>query len=122
MRPPILVFEGWDLHLYDSISDAELDLEAIDIEDGIYEIYDSEGRILEATTEGQTVRLVEAVTDHGSPPPLRGRLIEFLIRVDQRPDSEERLDRLIEMCYPYRFKPPESNWDVVKGLFRRNHD
>lgn len=118
MQPPILVFEGWDLHLYDSVSDAELDLEAIDVEEGIYEAYDSQGRKLQVESEGQTVRIVEPGTGQTGVPDLRDLLIEFLTIEGKNPNPEERLESLIELCSPYRFKPPKSHWDVIKGLFR----
>ena len=51
--PPFFVFEeGHDLTIYDSLSQIEVGLEGIDVEDGVYEAYDSKGRAISLTAKG----------------------------------------------------------------------
>lgn len=44
---PILVFEGFDVSVYDSIGAAANGLESIDVKNGIYKAFDATGRVLE---------------------------------------------------------------------------
>lgn len=46
IKPPIIVDERGDTKVYKSIEDAEMDLEVIDVQNGEYVAYDSEGRLL----------------------------------------------------------------------------
>jgi hypothetical protein len=46
IKPPIVVTEGGDTDVFESIRDAELYLEPIDVGDGKLVAYDSEGRLL----------------------------------------------------------------------------
>lgn len=51
MKAPIIVEErGGDMTFFDSVTKAEQSLEAIDVENGEYVVYDSEGRLLELRT------------------------------------------------------------------------
>lgn len=48
--PPIIVIEqGGDIEIFQTVRDAEMYLEPLDVENNEYVIYDSEGRLLTAT-------------------------------------------------------------------------
>lgn len=47
MKPPIIVYNWGDMLLFGSVEAAEQALEAIDVENGEYLAFDSEGRLLE---------------------------------------------------------------------------
>ena len=46
MRPPIIVHARGDVSIYESVDEAQRDVEAVDVRNGEYEFYDSEGRVL----------------------------------------------------------------------------
>lgn len=52
IAPPFLVFEGLDLSIYDTLDSIEADLEGVDVEDGIYEVFDSIGRAISLKATG----------------------------------------------------------------------
>ena len=47
ISPPFFVFEGLDLSIYDSLNEIEANLEGVDVEDGVYEAFDSMGRVID---------------------------------------------------------------------------
>jgi len=46
MKPPIIIVDGHDVSIYDSVEEAQVQLEAIDVRNGEYRAYDAEGRLL----------------------------------------------------------------------------
>ncbi len=46
MSPPFIVLEGADVELFNKAQDAELDMEPIDVSNGVYECYDATGKRL----------------------------------------------------------------------------
>ena len=52
ISPPIFVFEGLDLSIYDSIDSMRRGLEGVDVDDGIYEAFDSVGCLLRLSASG----------------------------------------------------------------------
>lgn len=44
IRPPVFVVEGGDVSAYDSLAGAMATLEGVDVEDGLYSVYDADGR------------------------------------------------------------------------------
>jgi hypothetical protein len=44
IRPPVFVVEGEDVAVYDCLEDAMTALEGVDVEDGLYSVYDADGR------------------------------------------------------------------------------
>lgn len=55
MKPPIVIIEYWDISVHPSLEHAENFLEVVDVLDGIYTAYDSEGVLLELTV-GKVMR------------------------------------------------------------------
>ncbi len=50
--PPLFVFEGHDVSIFDSIDSLQVKLEGIDVEDGVYEDFDAVGRIVHFEASG----------------------------------------------------------------------
>lgn len=46
MKLPIIIIEGHDIQIFDSLSDAELELEVADVAANVYQVYDGEGASL----------------------------------------------------------------------------
>ena len=98
VRPPIVIAEEWDVSLHGSVEAVAQFLEPPDVARGIYEIYDAEGRLLRATTDGKVVRVELA----DEAPQHRARLVQLLkgfcdrVHVAIRPDAE--LGDLIQAC------------------------
>jgi hypothetical protein len=108
MRPPIIVRGDGDLMVFGSDVDAARRVEPIDVEDGVYRAWDSEGRILTFNVERRREpgligsRTVEAVTLDEAPgrtdaAQLREELISYLSRRDfPREDVDKlSLERLV---------------------------
>ena len=49
---PFLVFDGLDLSIYESLGSIEGELEGVDVEDGVYEAFDSIGRVVRLKATG----------------------------------------------------------------------
>ena len=79
-QPPIVVNEGNDVILFDSIERAEQSIEASDVTHNVYHIFDSNGAQLTPHGLGDrtgTVRL--ELTDSSDPARLRQMLAEFVV-------------------------------------------
>lgn len=50
--PPLFVFGGHDLSIYDSLGLIEAGLEDVDVEDSVYEAFDSIGRVIRLKATG----------------------------------------------------------------------
>jgi hypothetical protein len=46
MTPPIIIVEDLDVSVYTTVLDAEIAMEPIDVKNGVYTAYDSQGRLL----------------------------------------------------------------------------
>jgi hypothetical protein len=73
IQPPIVAREGGDLWFYESVEEAERDLEASDVRDGVYEVFDSRGYPLDLVIEERERRSA-----------LLGRTSAELVRVQRR--------------------------------------
>lgn len=104
MQPPLLIAEGLDLHLYDSVQDAALDLEAIDVQDGIYAGYDSEGRALRLTVRDEKVEISAAEASPGHQRQLAELLRAALAAVGRPADPGADLPELVTAARIFRFQ------------------
>lgn len=108
ITPPIIILEGGDLYIEESLESAEAALEAVDVKDGIYTAYDSAGRLLavsvttkqvpifwnlfKATTEAVEIKPAELDPSHEGE--LRTALLNYLnatgkeIDLDKVPTKE----------------------------------
>ena len=81
--PPIIVAEGWDVQFYPTVDAAANDLEAIDVREGVYDVYDSLGTRLAGVVDERlgTVNIVLPLTPTVAPQELAERLSGFVVRV-----------------------------------------
>lgn len=123
-RPPIFIEESGDVESYDALSQAELDVEAVDIRNKMFQFFDSEGVVLEpnvVASAGQSgflrrflspqverVKLVAPDDAERRPELLKAILRDFLSRVGTKAAgmSDEELaraglDELIEAMTRY---------------------
>ena len=86
VQPPIIVVEGGDIDAFPTLADALGSVEAMDVRDGLFSVFDSTGRrlILNAVTDQDPVELVRVEADPASETELRTRLVEFLAQFDDR--------------------------------------
>jgi hypothetical protein len=77
ITPPIIINQKGDIELRETISDAELELEPIDVANNEYTVFDSRGLVLVPIIcdDRIHVRLVES-----SPPELRPSELEHILR------------------------------------------
>lgn len=104
MHPPLIIAEGLDLHLYDSVHDAALGLEAIDVQDGIYVGYDSEGRALLLKVRDDRVEISDAEASPGHQQQLAELLREALAAVGRPSRADAGLAELVEAARIFRFR------------------
>lgn len=120
IKIPIIIAEGFDVTLYTSISDAELDLEAVDVKEGIFRGYDAEGRLLDISTNRNKVVICPAEEDPHHAKELQIFLTNFLKTC--RPDivlpQNRNLDSLIEACKEYTYVAPKFQWKLFAPLNR----
>jgi len=76
VTPPIIIDDHGDIGLYANLEDAAADLEAVDVLDEAYEVFDSTGRIIRATAEGINSKVT--LTIDTSRPPVPDLLAERL--------------------------------------------
>ena len=106
--PPIMVFEGIGLQLYDSLDDALEGIEGVDVADGCYECFDATGRRVSRGAKGVrrgwiAVHIGEAVvTDVEEVPSggdrLRSLLVDYLAAIGRSPPHKADLETLVAQC------------------------
>jgi putative ubiquitin-RnfH superfamily antitoxin RatB of RatAB toxin-antitoxin module len=92
---PVFVVEGGDVTAYRSLGSAENDLEAIDVQNNEFQIYDSAGQVLRPLAPADQVRIEESGTYR--PEELRRHLVKYVRAVgsprfglhDDHLDSED---------------------------------
>ena len=125
IRFPIFVSEPNDLSAYESVSDLKLDLEPVDVEQGNYFAYDSEGRLLNLRATGVrrglfgsvdqhkasiTVELAEETPSHADE--LRHRLVSFLSAVEKNGPFLDSLslEELVSRALPHARATVRRSW------------
>ena len=88
----VFIFEGGDLSVHDSLTDAAEWVEAIDVENHEFDFFGDDGTVIAASAEGQIVRL--APTDDRRPEELRARLDQFLAAIDSPAEIRSSSDVL----------------------------
>ena len=123
MKPlcPIFIYEPIDMSIYNSVEDAEKDLEAIDVLENTYRSYDACGRHLklEVITEDEyqivKVKLAEIEPTHINE--LKADLNEYLIATGDIETNESELSTLIELSKKHISIIPETGGQVLKSFF-----
>ena len=83
MMTPIIVIDGGDVEVYQTAESAALDMEAVDVLNGEYDIYDCEGTVLEAhaASVDSPVKIRLPANPLKEPIRLRAILRDFIQRV-----------------------------------------
>lgn len=79
---PIFAVEGDDVHLFMTKDEAEAYLEAADVQDGVYRVYDAVGMIMPVLLHGNRVMLGETTNRDGSDHLMRA-IHAYLLAVPQ---------------------------------------
>jgi hypothetical protein len=98
--PPVLIFEGLDLAFYGAVAKAQVELEAIDVRDGIYTGYDSEGRLLTLETQGEDVIISAAESESRHFEELKEKMLTYLWAIGDPAGTNPNLDfpELLAAC------------------------
>jgi len=111
MKPPVILDNRGDLLVFENSGEALAYAEAVDVEDGEYEAFDSEGRMLTlGTTPGgrygrKRVVILDAEEQPLHQEELRVKLLSFLRRAGTPPDPSASLDALISALQAWRHNP-----------------
>ena len=99
------------LLIYPSVAEAECDLEAIDVEDGVYPAaYGRNGEPYRIASEGGRV-IIEPTGEPDKPDELRALLLRYLEAVGCTPEPSASLDDLVTSAWAtYRPSKPLSGW------------
>lgn len=100
-KPPLFVAEGLDISAFRDATALELKLEAIDVEAGIYEGWDAEGRVLQFTVESRRLGLLSVKVELKEPATvnsdgLRQRLAFVLAGYGKPPTLEMSLAEVVQ--------------------------
>jgi hypothetical protein len=106
MKTPIIVDENGPVYIFETLKDAELYLEPIDVSNNRYVAYDSEGRLLRLrpTEPRVTIESAESIPTHSSE--LRAALIGYLgyFGVDKDWLAQASLKEMVEKSVDYKTK------------------
>jgi len=104
IKPPVIVDETGPIYVFESVEDAEMYLEPIDVENNRYIAFDSVGRLLRLipTTPRITIEAAEEVPNHAER--LRELLIQFLkdCRVTDSNLSNLSLHELVQKSLAFK--------------------
>lgn len=78
---PIIVDEEGNLVVHETAEHACAGMEAIDVHDGVYDVFDAEGRRLVLVVKGEQVTLKTSPDLRAEPEELRGRLHRYIKRL-----------------------------------------
>jgi len=87
---------------YKSIEAAELDLEAIDVEDRVYTAaFGPDGEPYHIQSQGDAVIITRATDEPNQPQELRRVILDFLAAMHIDVDEHAELHDLLKKCEPY---------------------
>lgn len=101
ISPPIITDDNGDMEVYATVEAVCLNLEAVDVRDGVYEVFDSTGRPLRLTASGETISV--ELEREAEP---------------NQPELEMRLRRFIERAGPGRLGLPDYRTATLDHLLR----
>lgn len=104
LTPPIFIAEGHDVMAFRDAAAAELKLEDIDVDDGVYEGWDADGRILQLQTVpafghvgARSVRITASDSDVTHSDRLRERLAAILSTSAGRLTAGKSLPEVVDI-------------------------
>ena len=99
-RIKYIVAEGLDVNFFSNKEYAEKYYEAVDVAEGIFRGYDSDGRLLNITPRGQASEITIAENEPMHIEDLAKLLNEFLVAVGRTPEKDD-IGSLLELCEPF---------------------
>jgi hypothetical protein len=78
---PIITDDSGDIGVYRTVADACINMEAIDVRDGVYDVFDRSGRRLLVTASSEAVSIQLDPRAEPEPEELERRLRHFITRV-----------------------------------------
>ena len=112
IRPPVFVVDGENVSVYDSLRDAMAALEGVDVEDGLYSVYDAEGRRIALkgvgvkrsrfVVEVGLVQVESIESEPGGAEELRQSLLQLVRRCGTAVDEGTPLAKLVQLSRPPR--------------------
>ena len=114
---PLLIFEDFDLCLYESLEDAMMNLEPIDVSDGVCLGFDARGRRLEIQTDGTSILIGARESEPTHEGDLRNLLKKVLeLSNDREASQHDDLDILVRACRNFTFQPRQQNLWGISGM------
>jgi hypothetical protein len=101
IRPPVFVVEGGDVSAYESLQGAMDAIEGVDVEDGLYAVYDADGRRVQRSRFTVDVGLVRGESVEPEPTgadELRRSLLRLGRHCDWVIDDETPLTQLVDLA------------------------
>jgi hypothetical protein len=101
-EPQLIIAADEPALFYNSIQRAESDLEAIDVENGVYTAaYGPNGERYRIESEENLVRILLDVSEPADPQALRELVMRFLNAVKVPSEQGESLRELLQKCAPF---------------------
>jgi hypothetical protein len=122
IKPPIIINEHGSVFLFQSVEDAEMYLEAVDVENNEYVAYDSEGRLLRLVPKPpHEVIIRSAEQEPGHSDELHATLFKFLLYEGAPADRlrQASLRELVEKASGYEIDLTRKPLDGLRAFFRR---
>lgn len=124
--PPIFVIDGQDVIVFESVKEAKLSLEPIDVTNSVYVAYDAQGRLLRLETDDRRVNMFLAQDEPTHADELEAALREFLQAMNEpiANDTTCGLPSLVEACRKFTHNPTLEEmflrvWHNVIRKFRK---
>ncbi|MBK8466833.1 MAG: hypothetical protein IPL32_13470 [Chloracidobacterium sp.] len=107
MKLPIIIAEGLDVEFFYAINDAQIEMEPIDIRDGIYKVFDAGGQRLDPVPDDSPyvgAEIIETGEDHSHQ--LTELLFDFYEYLGLNPEILKKMElaQLIEIGKLFFFK------------------
>ncbi len=112
MKLPIIIADGLDVEFFYSLVDAQIEMEPIDVRDGIYSVFDADGQKLLPTPlthksyfrSYESIEIQETGEDHSRQ--LTELLVEFYEYLGLNPEILKKMElaQLIEIGKLFFFK------------------
>jgi hypothetical protein len=120
--PPVFITDGGDVNVFMDIHDSETEMEAVDVQDQVYNGYDSLGRLLQLSTVGDSVRVSLAEDQPTHAGELADKLRAFLAAIHDSAANDVSYDlpRLVLHFHRFAPKPTRSLWEALTGKQKKD--
>jgi ribosomal protein S20 len=118
IKTPIIIEEPGSLYLYNSVEDAERDLEYYDVDENVYRGWDSSGRVLNISSDEKNVNITLEEGSRYDNNVLKKVLRRYIKDVNKDIDiyKEDDLDYLLNQAKIFLYKP-QTSWEIIRLFF-----